>query len=69
MRTKCNISALLGSFSEEHHCDDGGDLNMNRVLDSMLMTNFLRVINIITKKVLCDSCSFSVLQKLYICIL
>ena len=31
------MSALFGSCSEEHHCDDGENLNMNHLLDSMLM--------------------------------
>lgn len=54
------MSALFGSCSEEHHCDDGEDLNMNHILDSMLMISVLRTINIQSlKNVLCDSSSFS----------
>lgn len=41
MTTKCNVSASFGFCSEEHHCDDGGKLNMNHILDNMLMVHFL----------------------------
>lgn len=53
------MSALFGSCSEEHHCDDGENLNMNHLLDSMLMISVESDKHIIIEKCSLWSSSFS----------